>query len=190
MALPKAQDDRDEPSVGLVKLAREALERADGNWERALVVLRTIVVEDRQIYERLIDPLIDDGLWTAIRKAANQERQSITSAVRALNPPPAGRSDAILSRPAPNPDRGLAGLDAMAERTLYDLPMPGGKRLGEATPADILAAIDFYRAQVRGNAIQLRRYELIRDALGEGSSVERVVPLTYLQRLWMQAEEG
>lgn len=163
-------DTNDETSIGVVKLAREAVYECDGDRDAALVLLRKWIDDDRALFERLIDPLIDDALANAIRRVATDDRSS-------------------LRLVAANPDKGAAGIVAMVERTLLDFPMPRGKRLGDATPAEVSEAAEYYRARERFNRQEARWYELVFEAMQGGSRVEAVLSHDALARLRRLAEE-
>lgn len=181
-----------ETSVGLSRLAFEALARANGDWDKAMLILRTMVIDDRMAYERLIEPLIEDGLWTAIRNAAHKQRRSMRRQMVADPPvslPIRAEQRTVTVRPVPNPDRGAAGLIAMVERTLHDYPLPGGKRMGDATPTDILDTATYYRRAESTNRREARWFELIHEAMHGGSCVEKVLPVGMLERLRRQVEE-
>lgn len=182
-----ARRQDDEPSIGLGKLALRALEETAGDWDSALVLLATWVRETD-----ILDAIIEDACYNAIRHAGAQMRQRINTAVRHDSSPaaPAARGAVVsFTRPVPNPDRGAAGIEANVMADLLCYPLPGGKPLGEATPADLRAALDFYRAQARGHLLMVRRLELVLTALGSGSRVDKTIPLNALERLWRQAEE-
>lgn len=180
--------EAEEPSISLTKMALHALEEAAGDWDSALVLLTTWVRETD-----LLDTIIEDACYNAIRHAGAQMRRCINTAVRTDYAPtlPASRGAVIpFARPAPNPDRGAAGIEANVMADLRYFPLPGGKPLGEATPADLQAAIDFYRAQAHGHLLMVRRLELVLTAMGGGSRVDKTIPPSALERLWRQAEEG
>ncbi len=186
-----AQSQPEESSYGLTKLAGIALDDVGGDWDKAILVLRAMVLDDRPTYERLIEPMIDDGLWSAIRSAAQKQRQAFR---RAAHEPPAPlplRPEQAHPAPpkAKKADYGTLGIVAMVERTLHNYPLPGGKRLGDATPADILGAANYYRRMETTNRHEARWFELIHEAMHDGSCVEKTIPHAVLERLRRQADE-
>lgn len=163
-------DTNDETSVGLFKVAREALYECDGDRVAAIELLRKWIDNDRGLFDQLINPMIDDALANAIRKVSTDDRQT-------------------LRLVASNPDRGAAGIVAMVERTLLDFPLPRGKRLGDATPTEVQEAAEYYRARERFNRQEARWYELVFEAMQGGSRVEAVLSHDALARLRRLAEE-
>lgn len=158
-------------SVGGVKLAARAMHEAERDRERAHELLRRWITEDRALFEQLIEPMIDDNIDAWISKADRQLRADLRVTV------------------GPNPDIGAAGIVAMVQRTLHEFPLPGGKRLGSATPADVLAAARYYRTMEASNRREARWFELIHEAMHGGSTVEKVLPAAALERLRRQVEE-
>lgn len=167
------RDDQDTTPAGLAKLAREAMDECHGDRDAAVALLWSWFREDRALYERLIEPLIEDGLYAAVGKVDRDTRAHLR----------------VVGRVAPNPDRGAAGIAAMVERTMLDWPLPGGKRLGDAGPADLLHAARYYRTQEASARRDARWYELIHEAMHGGSRVEAVLSDAALARLRQRAEE-
>lgn len=181
MALP--QHDHDNAPVGLRRLATEALEECDGDRDQAVAVLWRWLEGDAALYERLIRPMVEDALYSAVRAVDKSTR----TALRSIAAEPLRLPVGPALRP-PNPDRGIAGIVASVERTMHDYPLPGGKRLGDATADDLLGAARHYRTQERANAREARFYELVHEAMQGGSRVSKVLPDASLKRLRRQAD--
>lgn len=163
---------QEEPSIGLTKLAQDALQECNGDRVAALQLLRGWINNDRQLYDHLIEPMIDDACAEALRKVDKNNRSALRAIVR-----------------TPNPDRGAAGIIALVAQTLHEFPLPGGKRLGDATPADVLDAVCYYREREGFMRREARWYELIHEAMQGGSCVEKVLSHDALARLRKRAEE-
>lgn len=179
-----------EPSVGMAKLAAVSLEGCGGDWDKAFAALRRLLTDDRELYERLIDPIIDDKCWDAIRHAAHRQRKDLQREMATPTPllPLRPQQELPHLRP-PNPDKGVPGIEAMVARKLYNYPLPGGKRLGDATPDDILKAGNYYRTLEATYRREARWFEMIHEAMQGGSCVEKVLPIAALERLRRRAEE-
>lgn len=144
--------------VGLRALAREALEESDGDRTRALLLLGTRIREDRALYERFVDPLIDDALDDAIGGALREERR------------PFRNNDMVRS----DNTVGLTALGAFHARTLLDFPLPGsGLPLGDATHGELDLAIATYRPTIRTMTIDSRWLAGIIERLPEGKTVRQ-----------------
>jgi hypothetical protein len=171
----KRQED-EEQSVGLRKLARESLAESDDNWDAALVRMRTRLAEDRRLYDRLIDPLIDDACWAAIRYESREVRRLMPGGDRFIR----------------NPDGGREGLLLLAQenaRSLLHFPLRGGKKLGDADKKAVLTEAEHYSKTSRTLGVRGRWLALVAEAMGNAPTVADELGDGELVRLLRQAEE-
>ena len=141
-----------------IKRAMEALKETDGDWEEAAELMREWVDEERELYEAIVEPFIDKGIWDAIRNAASIERKYIW-----------GKATS---------DDKADGLHALAEsnrRSMMQTPMPNmrGKLVGDATKGEHLQAAGFYGVRRHSFAVRQKWHTLIAGALPDDKTVTR-----------------
>lgn len=135
----------------LRQLARQCVaESADHCIARGLMIGRVLQREEVTRY------LIAEACASLIAAADQQTRQALTRAAYEPSPAAGARIAARLR------NRGSA----------YDWPLPGGKRLGDATLAEVDAAAERHKGQKEGAASRERFYRAIakrlRGAGGKG----------------------
>jgi hypothetical protein len=171
MAMPNPKPD--DVSVGLADLARRALAEEGGDEAKSLLAMRRYLSEDRKLYDRLIEPIIDDACDAAIQHIIRDERRSISKLV--ANPP--ANADLLMQA---------------HEHTLYDWPLPGNRavRLGDAGSADLQKSAQYCRTHEATWGHNARRLETIDEAKHPEKRVADSLTLDELTRLWKRAEEG
>lgn len=146
------------PSLRL--LAREALSEADGDWSDAAARLRARIERDPALRDALLATLIDGATWALIRGAAHETRSAYTR--------PASEASTANAQ-----DR----IRHLARVSLYEWPLPGGQKLGDASREELTGAADFYaqlaeRNGARGSwlraiAEKVRGEKVVRDCVTE-----------------------
>lgn len=89
---------------------------------------------------------------------------------------------ALWLRPVAPDDR-IAALRNAAQTMLMDFPLPGGKRLGDATAEDLLAAGGFYSRQAGDMAHKARWLGAVRDRMGDAATVASALDEAALRAL-------
>jgi hypothetical protein len=171
MAMPNPKPD--DVSVGLADLARRALAEEDGDEAKALLAMRRYLREDKKLYDRLIEPMIDDRCDAALRHIRRDGRRALLTLVQ--NPPA-------------NADQLMEALG----RTLLDMPLPGKPktRMGDATSADLQETAQYCRTHERTWGWNARWMELIDEAKHPDKKVADSLTHADLERLRKRAEEG
>lgn len=120
------------------------------------------------------------GANQAIRLHANTVRMAVTAPVD-FDVATAGRkAGARLEARMRN-----AGLS-------YEFPLPGGKRIGDATVADLDAAIAFHTAQAAGHQSSIAAYSTVKTMLAKSgkATVREAIPDESLAAVLRGAKEG
>jgi hypothetical protein len=166
----------EEPTASYhIKQAQRALRECNGDWITAAELMRGWVDADRELFEELVEPLIDGAVWKAIQTAASIDRRH-------------------LWNKAANEDD-TSGLGRMAEsnlRSLYSMPMPGqrGKKLGEAKRPDITRAVSLYGRLEKSNGQRRQWFALILKRMpDEEATVRETIKEKELRRLLESVKE-
>lgn len=133
--------------------ARAALDDAGGDVRQATALMVERIKKDAAAFEALTEPLIKEACYSQITMACRRERRAIWT--------------------APNYDQGGNGARVinLAHGNLLAFPLPGGKRLGQATKEDVAKAATFFDAQAEDMARKARWLLAIGDALADGQIV-------------------
>lgn len=161
----------------VAEAAREALDAARGDVRRAAVLFEARVRADRSLRDALTDPLIATACYTAVTAQVRRRRQSVwkAPAVPTRSPAPAPAQ--------PRTSDGAFRVAQLAAGTLLMFPLPGGKRLGEATREEISEAACFYEAQSADMAHKARWLRLVAQSLPTSRRVGDVLTDARLREL-------
>lgn len=156
-------------------LAEECLDKAKGNWERAAKLMEARIHEDDKLFKELMNPLISQAVWQAIRIATSRWRRKFerSPAANAKN----GRRD------------DAADIKAMGERRLadwLDYVMQKGDKLATATHERLIEEASMHRAFAVGNAHKADFFEAIASHVSGKKRVRDVFDATQLRTLWEQ----
>jgi hypothetical protein len=161
--------------------AREALEKAKGDWPKAAKLFRGWIDNDRGLYEALVLPMIDKAIWTAVRHAARDIREPIWER---------GKNPARFDWPDAKPDRAKkdGALAMVAETHLMMFPLQGGLVLGDATRSQVTESREMYGRFASGNLAKERWLALIEAKLkGDTKTVAMQLKEEDLRKLQAQA---
>lgn len=130
------------------RAARTAYADAGKDMRAAAVLLRQRMDEDQALRDALLEPMIDRAIWCAMRHCVQAIRRDF------------GQASAPLR--SVNPDNTI-GIKAVAKRSWYDYPLPGGILLGDARAIDLSAAINEHDRNARTNAAKAKWLRVVVD---------------------------
>ena len=162
-----------EPKDPVADAAKSALEAANGDVKAATAVLEKQVRGDRALRDTLTDPLISNACYDAIRRQCHVERRQVWA-------PPAEKLVAT----------GVTGAHRvvkLAAGNLLTFPLPGGKKLGEATRDDVAEAASFYKSQSEDMGHKARWLQLIGQSIPADKTVADVLTDKRLRELQSEA---
>lgn len=152
-ALPK-EDEK----ITLYGLARSHLDDADGNLSVAIDSLTELLLRDRKLLKLLIEQVCREAIRSYTRVAQGNTRfaiiQSISSAARRA--------------------QGEA-LNRATMKLLLDYPLGGGKKLRDATRAEIIHSADVYEKIAQTNGQRAKWLRLIAQSVPDGKCVGDVI---------------
>lgn len=157
----------------LTDAARIALATADGEVRRATDLLYERAMTDQAFLDHHFREAIRTACYAAVSGCVRQERR------------------AVFAMPQPTSPERRAQINALASgsiRSLMDFPLPGGKRLGDATRGEVSEAADAYGKQARDMAWKSRWLGHIAQSLPDGKRVADVLTDERLEEL--RAEVG
>lgn len=157
----------------LTQVIEAALDNAQGLVQQAADEVYDKVTNNDVLYRQLMDPLVKQACYDAVRGYQHNER----SAIFAASPQPQTRS----------PEEQRAAVEALAEGTrksLLNLPLPSGKRLGDATKAEVLEAARFYTNQGTSMLQRALFFNKIADKLNRNQIVRNVLDESELDTMY------
>ena len=129
-------------------LAKECLLESNGDWQVAARAMQDRIDNDQDLFNEIMKPLVSKAIWDQIRVQAGQVRQAYQN----------------TEKPTQNKDD-TSGLHSLARKSWLNYPIWGGKRLGEATAAELDAAIAGYQNLADANRTQAERMRRVRSAI-------------------------
>ena len=165
---PESVEEVEEESQTIDAIARDCLLDAGGDWQEAAKSMEKTINTDAELKAALLEPMLAKVIWAAIRQAARETRATFW----------------VHGSGTDN----VTGITEMANRTLLDFPLPGGKRLGDATAEDVEKARGFYHAQAAGNARAARFLAAVKVAMGDSEKVSDALTHDRLETLQKDTE--
>jgi hypothetical protein len=153
---------------------QEVLTAAENDVVKATALLQARVMEDRDLYREIMDPLVRTACYDLLRRLQKSERRIIW------------QSD--FSKPEDHRSRVIA-LAGGTLSSLLNFPLPSGLRLGDATRQDVLSAAAFYAKQANDMAVKSCWLELVAKRVKEGTIVRDVLDDRALIALKKKAEQ-
>lgn len=135
----------------VAEAARAALDAAGGDVREATRALELSVRGNRRLRDELTDPLLATACYTAVTAQCRVERRKVWT-------PP-------VERLVANRTTGSHRVVQLAAGTLLMFPLPGGKKLGDATREEISEAAGFYEAQAGDMATKARWLRLVAQSV-------------------------
>src|SRR5215813_7408022 len=136
---PRRQRSSRLPTVEQV--AREELQRSDGDVQQAIATMVDRINGDSRLYHLLMDPLVQAACYEIVSRVRRNQRS------------------AIWNTPQPSTEetrRGVRALAAGTRTSLFSFPLPGGQRLGDATRDEVESAASFYINQANDMSVKGR----------------------------------
>jgi hypothetical protein len=126
-----------EAKTEIKAIIAKALAAAKGDWEKAAQIAAEKIAKKRTLKDAIFAECVQGHVWYLIREASRHKR-----------------TDFFNGRSAPTEDRKSfeAAAAAIALQHWYEMPLPGGTLLGDATAEDLRAAFDFWTVQAQTNA--------------------------------------
>lgn len=123
---------------------------------------------NHELYVYLTEPFLQQACYNVVRSRYRSERRQLWT--------------------APNYDQGGNGHRVREHaRSLLDFPLPNGKRLRDATRADLLEAAEFYGKQAANMTAKAEWLQRVADIIGR-KRVENALSEQQLQALRVECE--
>jgi len=170
-----AARDEMENRIDIADIARSTLDAANGDALKASALLEQHARRDVKVANALLLPLLHQACYDAIRAVCKLERGYIWR-----------QAASDLAR---HNSEGANRVRSHGRR-LMDFILPhGAMRIGEATNAELLRAVDFYRKQARTEMQRARWIELIAQHVEGRRKVKNALTEDRLSELYQQAVE-
>jgi hypothetical protein len=159
---------KNQNAIDVPALAARELAANTGDVAGAAKAMETKARANPALWMALTDSLLPQACYDAIRAQCRKERRTIWTAP---NYTPGGNGGRVVKH-------------ALG---LLDFPLPGGKRLRDATADEVRAAAQFYHAQAATMARQGRWLDLVAAQVAPNCTVGQVLDETKLGQLQSQA---
>ena len=170
-----------EPKSGvelISEVARQAFTAADGDVKLAAEAMEQKVRKDRALRDALTDPLLAGACWAAVSQQMRMQRRTIWNAPIVANEP---------KPQAPAVREHIDRVVHLATGTLSMFPLPGGKRLAEATREEIVAGAEFYSQRAADAGHKARWLQLVAQSVPSGKTAGDVLTDERLAELQTEA---
>jgi hypothetical protein len=147
---------------------------ADGDVKAATDIFEARVRSDIALRDVLTDPLIRGACYAAITAVCRQQRRRIWTAP-------------VYSGESGETNKQGSRVEALAQSNLMMFPLPGGKRLGEATREEIAQAGEFFVDRGRDMLHKGSWLNLVAAKMPEGKRADQVFTEAELNKLKDQA---
>lgn len=165
-AKPKTEEKR----VTITSLVRDAWEGHDGDMPGAIEELFATVSGNQALLAEILPGVLRS--WC---------RDQVGDYV--------GRLRIAAIAPVEDPARGNRLRSAIAT-SLFDFPLPGGKRLGDANAKEILTGSEAYNASAQDAAHKSRWLAAVADRVGRKNRAENALTLQQLEELYEETRDG
>jgi hypothetical protein len=159
---------------------RRTLEREGWNYGRTVDYLLREAKHNDEFRDALV-------IGAVSYIAANRTNDAIQSRRAQI----VARANRAAAAPNPGKQRGrVIALSEAFATSLFNFPLPGGRKLADASREDIQAAILQYRQQSAASAHKARWLQRVLDAMPAGNVAPReVFTAEDLQNLWTQSAD-
>jgi len=171
-AIRKPKHDRDV----IAEAAKAAYDNAGGDLKKSVVGLEAMVRKDRGLRDALTEPLIAQACYDAVRRACHTDRKSVWKEP--------------TERLVKGRTTGSARVVHLAAGNLMMFPLPGGKKLGEATRGEIGEAATFYEKQAGDMTVKARWLRLVAQSIPSGKTARDALTDKRLRELQVEAKRG
>lgn len=161
------------------RAALDALEECGNDMKLATEALVSRVLSDPALFRVVMEPFVRDACAHAVRLCVKTQREASWR-------PGRGNLSVVRTEDAAGPAR-VAALVAGTVAGLMDFPLPGGKRLADATKGEVETASWSYRAQADDMSIKGRWLALIAKKLSPNDVVRNVLTEDDLTSLRQEA---
>jgi len=177
-----AAEKHESSTIALGALAREALEEVDGNTEKAVSRLLYQLKNNPQLLKKIIEAAVHDAVYHRVQYNIRHNRTSIERSIDRQN------AAQTINRKR-DKDRVVA-LAEVVSSTLLDMPIAGGKKLRDASRAEVVAQIERYEKQAGTMSHRARWLRLVLQSVPEGKRVGKVITEQRALELFEEARNG
>jgi hypothetical protein len=133
--------------ISLTEVARDSMLKAqenipsgEGVWQEAQKIMLKEIKKNKQLYKKLVDPLVSTAVWEYIKREGRNQRVPFYNTDD--NRPP-GEKEKL--------EKNDKGIRAINTALWMNYPLAGGLRVGDATITDLEENIAYYKTNTVGN---------------------------------------
>lgn len=150
----------------LSESVKQAFDASGGDVVRASQMLAEMATQNQELYLLLTESYLKQACYDSVRKHCQSVRARIWNAP---NYEQSGKNSKVRALRHAN--------------MLMDLPLPNGKRIGDATKADLLDAADAYNKQASKMTAEAAWWRMIATRINGKQMVKNVLTEKHLRAL-------
>jgi hypothetical protein len=156
----------------IFSFVQQAYEQADGNFDKATNLIEEWLDENPTLREEIAQSLVRQAIRDHIQRFASGIRTTFY----------------VKRPPGKDNTRGLERLAEQALKKWYDLPLPGGKKLGDAMKDEVKAAADYHLDLGRTHNSRGKFLSALAGSIPEGKKVRDVITEKKIEEIASSAE--
>lgn len=172
------------PKSLVLAAVQEALEKANGVVDRAVLILTKAARTHPKLYRALCDPYLDGIARDHLNAEVRQVRHRVSEAAEKLfNEPPLPRTKTGNITPPEHRER----VRSYGRSVLMFWPLPGGRYLKDAASGDLSSGIEHYTKQANTETRYAAFLTAVRAGLHGKQRVADVFDEDKLNAIWKKA---
>ena len=171
----------------LNELVKAAMEESSGDWDGAVEILRKKLRGNKRLFDEVVWPIILISLRYQVRNNDHLDRMSFWGAMNKLD------GDGVSGESDMSQARRTALLESTMSSigSIYNYPLQGGKKLGDARRADMQVEISWHDSMAKANRVRADWFKMIAARLpDEKTAVRKALTETEIMEMGKAAQGG
>jgi|SRR5882724_4986386 len=148
-AAAEAAEKHEASTTALGALVRAVLEEVEGNSAKAIQRVMFRLTNNPQLLKRIVEAAVNDAVYHRVQNTIHHNRTAIERSIDQKN--------AALTIDRERDKNRVVALAEAVSSCLLDMPLAGGKKLRDASHAEVMAQIDRYE-KLSGNMAHKARW--------------------------------
>ena len=171
----------------LNELVKAAIEEGGGGWDDAVEILRKKLRGNKRLFDEVVWPIILISLRYQVRSHDHLDRISFWNVMNAVG------GDGVSGESDMSEARRTALLQSTMSSigSIYNYPLQGGKKLGDARRADMQVEISWHDSMAKANRVRADWFKMIVARLpDEKTAVRKALTETEIVEMGRVAQGG
>ena len=171
----------------LNELVNAAMKESSGGWDDAVEILRKKLRGSKRLFDDVVWPIILISLRYQVRSHDHLDRMSFWNAISAVG------GDGVSGESDMSQARRTALLESTMSTigSIYNYPLQGGKKLGDARRSDMQVEISWHDSMAKANGVRADWFKMIVARLpDEKTAVRMALTETEIMEMGKAAQGG